>query len=488
MCITWLRLSGMQGRILSNKYRLLRQLGRGGMGSVWEAEQLNLPIGVAVKLLDPARSHSAELRERFKREAHAAAQLRSTHIVRISDYGIDDELPYIVMELLEGESLAARLARKGRLSPRETVRIFSHVAAALELAHRHGVVHRDLKPENVFIQGYCPATRAYTDLEQTKVLDFGVAKLLVDKPWHNGIRTRTGQFLGTPVYMSPEQIRDSSHVDERTDIWSFGVMAYECMTGRRPFQAKNLVDLQFSICHDDVTPPSQVASVPELFDAWFARAACRDLNERFATIAASMDRLRQALDDGATYSDERQGHAVEVSDDAFVNTTEVDADRDDRATSSDVERSAALSRELAGVTTVESVRKAKARVLRRRMGISILLVAGLVAAEHMRSVTRDSRPEVVRDGSVYAVRSAVPLAAVTPSESAPCFVPYDSIPIVAASALPLEMASTVVRSGASATNLKRPSAAAAATAVAKEPAADPTEHHHAEVEPDYGLY
>lgn len=283
----------MQGRVLGNRYRLLSQLGQGGMGSVWQAEQLNLPIKLAIKLIDPAQANSVEVRERFKREAHAAAKLRSMHIVHISDYGIDEDTPYLAMELLEGESLAARLQRKRTLGFEEALRILSQIAKALTFAHENGIVHRDLKPENVFIEGYVPQNdEQQAENELVKVLDFGVAKMLDTRSFGSELHTRTGVFLGTPFYMSPEQIRDSSAVDHRTDIWSFGVIAYECLTGQRPFKASNLADLQFAICRDPMILPSQVGSVPQGFDAWFEQVAARELAQRFPTIKAAMAALR----------------------------------------------------------------------------------------------------------------------------------------------------------------------------------------------------
>src|SRR5262249_22596563 len=155
--------------ILAGKYRLIRELGKGGMGSVWMAEHLTLKSPVAVKLIDPEIATNPDAVARFLREARAAAALRSPHVVQILDYGADGAAPYIAMELLEGESLGQRLLRLGRLSPAETSRIMTHVARAIGRAHDAGIVHRDLKPENVFV--------VKNDEEEiAKVLDFGIAK------------------------------------------------------------------------------------------------------------------------------------------------------------------------------------------------------------------------------------------------------------------------------------------------------------------------
>ncbi len=275
----------MQGRVIKERYRLQERLGQGGMGSVWRAEDLNLHIDVAVKLIDPNFAESAEARARFEREALAAAQLRSMHIALITDHGVDGETPYIVMELLRGESLAARLHSRTVLSFDETLSVFSQIAEALAFAHERRIVHRDLKPDNVFIV-------SERTKELVKVLDFGVAKRLDAQSFGNKLKTHTGMLLGTPYYMSPEQTRGSADIDHRADIWSFGVLAYECVTGKRPFEADTLPDLLMSICRDPMLPPSKVALVPRGFDEWFARVAARDVRERFQTIEAAMDALR----------------------------------------------------------------------------------------------------------------------------------------------------------------------------------------------------
>ena len=155
--------------VLAGKYRLIRQLGKGGMGSVWYAEHLALESPVAIKLIDPEIANNPEALSRFFREAKAAASLRSPHVVQILDHGVDGDTPYIAMEVLEGESLATRLDRTKRLSPAETSRIVTQVARALARAHEASIVHRDLKPENVFL--------VRNDEEEiAKVLDFGIAK------------------------------------------------------------------------------------------------------------------------------------------------------------------------------------------------------------------------------------------------------------------------------------------------------------------------
>jgi serine/threonine-protein kinase len=274
------------GKIIAGRYRLERQLGQGGMGSVWRAEHLTLRSAIAVKLIDPEIAHKPEMLERFQREAQAAATLRSPHVVQILDYGVDEGVPYIAMELLEGESLADRLVRAGRLPPAETARFVTHVARALARAHEAGIVHRDLKPDNVFLV-------RNDDQELAKVLDFGIAK-------HGSLGsgkgpTRTGNILGTPSYMSPEQAQGTKAVDGRSDLWSLGIIAYECLVGRVPFESEALGDLLLKICVHPIPVPSQQAPVPPGFDAWFARACCRDVAQRFQSAKELAEALRAVL-------------------------------------------------------------------------------------------------------------------------------------------------------------------------------------------------
>ncbi len=267
---------------------MLYELGRGGMGSVWVAEHLTLRSKVAVKLIDPSLATSADAVRRFEREARAAATLRSPHVVQVLDFGVDAGSPYIAMELLEGESLGARLAREGRLSLRDISIVMNQLARAVTRAHAEGFVHRDLKPDNIFL--------ASEDREFfVKVLDFGIAKALRPTPTlaESGL-TVSGALLGTPHHMSPEQA-EARPVDARSDLWSMGVIAFECLTGILPFRGDSLPALLRSICYDPIVVPSTVGSVPAGFDAWFGRAVARDLEERFQSAGEMVDSLESLL-------------------------------------------------------------------------------------------------------------------------------------------------------------------------------------------------
>ncbi len=273
-------------RVVAGKYRLIAKLSEGGMGSVWSAEHLELNCPAAVKLLDPAFADSPEALARFKREAQSAASLRSTNIVQILDFGLDGGVPYIAMELLRGQTLAALLAEKHRLSPRDTATILSQVARAATWAHGMDIIHRDLKPGNIFLSEDAGETLV-------KLLDFGIAKLLCpnSSPDDNPV-TMTGTIMGTPQYMSPEQASGRRAVDHRTDTWSFGIVAYECITGRRAFAADTLGGLMLAICSDPLPVPSNAGTVPKGFDEWFARCSHRDPGRRFMSIDEASDILR----------------------------------------------------------------------------------------------------------------------------------------------------------------------------------------------------
>jgi serine/threonine protein kinase len=286
-------------RILADKYRLIRPLENGGMGSVWLAEHLALASPVAIKLITADVAKTTERLQRFLREARAAAAARSPHVVQILDYGVHEGTPYIVMELLEGESLAERLLRCGHLGPSETEMIIRHVSRAVTRAHEAGIVHRDLKPANIFI--------THNEEEEiVKVFDFGIAKASEALGGGSGLAgsglagglgkaTRTGSFLGTPYYMSPEQLEGGRRSDHRTDIWALGVIAFECLLGRLPFNGQGIGGLVLSVCAHPAPIPSQLGVVPEGFDAWFARACARDLDERFASAREAAASLRAAL-------------------------------------------------------------------------------------------------------------------------------------------------------------------------------------------------
>ena len=264
------------GRVIAGRYRLEAPVAQGGMGSVWKARHLQLDTLLAVKFINLDQRATSGGRARFEREAKAAALLHGPNVVEVYDYGVDDGLPYLVMELLDGEDLSRRLAREGRLPILSVVSLIGQVARALRRAHEAGIVHRDLKPGNIFL-----VEREDDEEPLVKVLDFGIAR--TPRLGLVGETTKTGTLLGSPRYMSPEQARSPRSVDPRSDLWSVAVIAFRALTGKLPFIADEVAELLVKICTEAAPPPSAID--PELadFDRFFEKAFSRNPDERFQT-------------------------------------------------------------------------------------------------------------------------------------------------------------------------------------------------------------
>jgi serine/threonine protein kinase len=263
------------GQKIDSDLRLLRLLGEGGMGRVWVARHLTLDIDVAVKFLNPELVQDEQWLERFRREAQSIAKIDSAHVVRVFDHGItEDREPFIVMELLRGDDLGKRLENLRQLAVDEVALIVTQVCRALSRVHDLGIVHRDVKPENIFL------THEGTDLF-VKMLDFGIAKRpATEDPTVTDSRT----MIGTPYYMSPEQVMSARHVDHRADLWALAVVTYQMLTGRRPFVGETLGAIHVKINAGKFDSPASLRpELPVAIDAWFARAFHRDIERRFRT-------------------------------------------------------------------------------------------------------------------------------------------------------------------------------------------------------------
>lgn len=262
------------GRPLGGRYALERRIGGGGMGAIWRAVDLQLQRHVAVKLIaSEGVARTPEAHRHFEQEAQAVARLRHPHVVQVHDSGVDGGVPYIVMELLEGEDLETRLTQQGRLSPARVAALVTPVARALAAAHAAGLVHRDLKPANLFL--------AHVDGEEmVKVLDFGLARSLIP----TGAPAQAEGLTGTLRYMSPEQLRADPDLDARADLWSLAVVLYRALTGQFPYGPESVGALLRGTFHPPAVPVAQL--VPELGpggDAFFQRALHPKPEQRFAS-------------------------------------------------------------------------------------------------------------------------------------------------------------------------------------------------------------
>jgi tRNA A-37 threonylcarbamoyl transferase component Bud32 len=280
-------------QVIDEKYRVVRLLGEGGMGAVYEGENVRIKRRVAIKTLHSQLSQDGEIVARFEREAQAAGRIGSDHILEVLDLGaLPSGERYIVMEFLDGEPLAARLERNGRMAPEQLVPIFLQVLAGLAAAHGAGVIHRDLKPDNIFILRQ-KAGRA----DFVKLIDFGISKFLQAEQGSFSM-TRTGTMLGTPLYMSPEQANGSAEADARSDLYAVGIILYEALAGASPFaSAKSINELLFQIVLSEVPPLTQV--IPG-FDsglwAFVAKAIARPREQRFQSaqeMAAALEAWAQ---------------------------------------------------------------------------------------------------------------------------------------------------------------------------------------------------
>jgi serine/threonine-protein kinase len=275
------------GQVLDGKYRIVRLIGEGGMGAVFEGENVRISRRVAIKVLHGAALEKAETVQRFEREAQAAGRIGSDHILEILDLGtLPDGERYMVMEFLNGETLSARIKRHERLTPEQIVPLIRQALVGLGAAHQAGIIHRDLKPDNIFVLHEKTGIRDYV-----KIIDFGISKF-------NALggdmgMTRTGAVMGTPYYMSPEQAKGSGGVDHRSDLYAIGVILYEAVTGEVPFTGNTFNELMFKIVLSEPRPLQQV--IPNLdprFTELVTRAMAREPAHRFS----SAEEMIQALD------------------------------------------------------------------------------------------------------------------------------------------------------------------------------------------------
>ena len=332
-----------QGMVLGKDFRILRPLAAGGMGAVYIVEQISTGRERALKIMHPQYVKSEDSRARFTQEARVGAKIRSDHVVEVVSAGVDDDtgIPWLAMELLDGEELAKRIQRKGLLAPQETLEIFRQLCHALGEAHKNGLVHRDLKPQNLFMARSRRQGEAFT----LKILDFGVAKLVQEQQGEDdGTKP-----VGTPRWMAPEQSESGAAIRPATDVWALGLIAFNCLTGKYYWRSANaeranLTALLKELCVESIVPASQRAAelnvtgaLPRGFDEWFARCVVREQERRFVDANAALEALIPVLDKAPGYKPASAG-AYAALDDATTpqgfaaRTGEQNTPNDDAAT------------------------------------------------------------------------------------------------------------------------------------------------------------
>ncbi len=285
-----------EGSVLAGKYRIVRVLGEGGMGTVLEGRHLELDQPVAIKVLRAELAADPEAVTRFSREARAASSLRSPHVAKIYDVGrLEDARPYIVMEYLDGSDLGALLLRRGSLPLREALQYVLEACEGVAEAHERGIVHRDLKPANLFVAREGARTTV-------KVFDFGIS--LVETAEELRV-TKTQSAFGTPHYMSPEAVRSAKLTSARTDVWALGVILYELVAGVTPFSGDTATAVAISVTIESYVPLGQrVAGVPPEVDAVLARALAKNPADRYANAGELAAAVRGLLEPPAAIADD----------------------------------------------------------------------------------------------------------------------------------------------------------------------------------------
>jgi serine/threonine protein kinase len=279
----------LTGTVLARRWRVGAKLGEGGMGEVYAADPAGGGARVAIKVLRPEFVANREVLSRFLEEARTAARFVHPNIVRVLEGAqAEDGSPFLVMELLDGVPLGAYTQNGGRVPLTQAVPILQSILAGLAAAHAEGIVHRDLKPDNVLL------TRDASGTFVVKLLDFGIAKVM-DVAGGMGVRTRTGVFLGTPAYMSPEQARNARDVDQRADLWSAGILFYEMLTGRPAFPAPTEFARLAALLSVEPEPVHKIDPALAPLAGFFERALKKDRNERFSTASEMARALGAAV-------------------------------------------------------------------------------------------------------------------------------------------------------------------------------------------------
>ena len=387
------------GTVVGGRYRIERRLGKGGMGSVYEVEHEVTGHRLAMKLLDPKLTTDAIALERFRRESRAPARIDSDHVVKVTDADVAaelDDVPFLVMELIRGESFDDMLQRRGRIEPEEALTYLRQIARALDRAHGLGIIHRDIKPENLIL------TLRDDGSPCVKLLDFGIAKLTEASGSGMPSNTATGEVFGTPLYMSPEQtLGRTDRISPQTDVWALGIIAHKLLVGSEPWTAETLPHLIAQIAYEPLPVPSERGSeLGPAFDAWFKRCCARETVDRYASAGKAVRELGQALGIRDLVSSSQHAIPPPESD-------------PDRSSSALAETAVASSHGAIGSDTLTAQvapGKPKSRVF-VAAGIGALAIIGVVAAISVRSAPTSPTSEPSTNA---ATAPTAPTPTVTP--------------------------------------------------------------------------
>jgi serine/threonine-protein kinase len=395
------------GDVIGEKYRIDAVLGAGGMGVVFAARHTTLNGQFALKFLSREGLANSQSIGRFYREAQAAAKLKSEHAVRVFDVGTHaNGLPYIVMEYLEGGDLGRLLRNGGQLPITEAVDYIRQTCAAIADAHKAGIIHRDIKPSNLFC-----VPREDQSL-MIKVLDFGISKVTDALPNDEGV-TVTGNFIGSPSYMSPEQMKAPNRVDARTDIWSLGVVLYECVTGKLPFPASTFPEICLRVAQDPpIAPRTYRADLPVRLEAIILRCLEKDREKRFPSAQALSEALEEFGEPKPVRASESSEHAASRVK-ALGNFTPVPRS---------ATRTASFS-----LTQPSWVKTASAVVARRRPLVLALAAAAVTAIIAVVGGVLWYQNGKLRTEVSAAVGSQVPTAASSPAPAASIALPPPTV-------------------------------------------------------------
>jgi serine/threonine protein kinase len=375
------------------------------MGKVWIAEHLTLDTNVVVKFMATEVAATADGAARFAREASVAAAVKSPHVVQVFDHGVTPEGDaYIVMELLEGRDLAAHISANGPMAPRDVAALVAQVAKALGKAHQVGVVHRDIKPDNIFL---CDADNGELFV---KLLDFGIAKR--DQHKVTSAATTTGAVVGTPYYMSPEQIVGDKDTDARTDIWSLGVVAFEAMTGKRPFEGTTVGAITLAIHTATRRITDHIPNAPLALDEWFAKACARNVKERFQTPREASQALLVATGDLAPSLPLLRAPMPSIVGDGSDPSLPGTHSHDPNAPASDGRAATHLS----SVFPTPSSRPSRGRpaLILGAVGVAVLVVAGILVAQTLLKPRVD---QALNSASSTPFGAGLPSASAAPTAS-----------------------------------------------------------------------